>query len=78
MKTCHVGTTERRLMLFAGRSNPQLGEAIATTIRGGATPGAKAAGLALAAHSTLTPVRPILLGLATAGALVGDPKAGAP
>ncbi len=29
MKTCHVGTTERRLMLFAGRSNPQLGEAIA-------------------------------------------------
>jgi len=29
MKTCHVGTTERRLMLFAGRSNPQLGDAIA-------------------------------------------------
>ncbi len=28
-KTCHVATTERRLMLFAGRSNPQLSENIA-------------------------------------------------
>jgi ribose-phosphate pyrophosphokinase len=29
-KVCHVvGTTQRRLMVFAGRSNPQLGDAIA-------------------------------------------------
>jgi ribose-phosphate pyrophosphokinase len=28
-ETCHVATSERRLMLFAGRSNPKLGQAIA-------------------------------------------------